>query len=123
MQPNLGLFHACHSLLFCSSLQAQNPHDSEHTPQVQSAGSDADLLQIKYNIDKVENFREALCNILEPVFGDADPSCCLATALQACISQAALATFGWPSRHKCQKAKQKQYDAECRAACAALYHV
>ena len=68
-------------LTLTPDLQAQNPHDSEHTSQVQSAGSDASLLQIKYNVDKVEIFREALCNLLEPVFGVADPSGCLATVL------------------------------------------
>ncbi|KAK9862095.1 hypothetical protein WJX84_010186 [Apatococcus fuscideae] len=35
----------------CCTL-AQDSHDSEHTPQVQSAGSGANLLQIKYNVDK-----------------------------------------------------------------------
>ena len=104
-------------------LQAQNPWDSELTSQVQSTGSDASLLQIKYNVDEVEIFREALSNLLEPVFGIADPSCCLATALLSCISHAALATFGRASKHKCQKADQKWYDAECKAARAALNHV
>ena len=75
-------------------MQAENPQDSEHTSQVQSSGFDASLLQIKYNVDKVKIFREALCNLLEPVFGVADPSCCLATALQSCISHAALANSG-----------------------------
>ena len=75
-----------------------------------------DLLQIKYNVDKVKNPREALFNLLEPVFGVADPSCCLATALQSCTSQAALATFGRPSKHKCHKANQKWYRMMQRAA-------
>ena len=77
----------------------------------------------RYDVDKVEIFREVLCNLLEFVFEVADPSCCLAASLQSCISHTALATFGRPSKHKCQQANQKWYDAECKAARAALNHV
>ena len=104
-------------------LQAQNSADSEHTSQVQSAGPDVNLLQIRHKADKVDTYREALCNLIRPVFGTAAPPGCIATALQSCISEAALATFGHPSKQKCPKAEQKWYDADCRAARARLRHV
>ena len=62
----------------------------------QSAGSDVNLRQIRYKADKVDTNREALCNLIHPVFGTAAPPGCLATALQPCILEAALATFGRP---------------------------
>ena len=83
--------------------QAQNSADSEHTPQVQSAGSDINLRQIRYTADKVNTYREALCNLIRPVLGTAAPPGCLATALQSCIQEAALATFGRPSNAIVQK--------------------
>ena len=58
---------------------AQNTADSEHTPQVQSAGSDGDIQQIRYNVNKVDKYREVLQNLIDPVFGAAAPPDCLAT--------------------------------------------
>ena len=105
-------------------LQAQVHHNSERVPQVQSTGSDADPLQIKYNVDKDEIFREALCNLLEPVFGNADPSFCLVTALQSWIAHAALATFGHPIKTQMPESAPKVVMQKwCRAAHAALNHV
>ena len=104
-------------------LQAQNPADSEHTPQGQSADSDVNLRQIRYKADKVDTYREALCNLIRPVFGTAAPPDCLPTALQSCISEAALATFGRPSKCNRPKADQKWYNADCRAARARQRHV
>ena len=60
-------------------LQAQNAADPEHTPQVQGAGSDVNLQQIRYNVNKVDKHREALRNLINPVFGVAAPPECLAT--------------------------------------------
>ena len=74
-------------------------------------------------MNKVDKYREALRNLIDPVFGAAAPPDCLATTLQSCISQAALAAFGRPSKHKCQKVEQKWYDAECKAARESLSHV
>ena len=105
------------------NLQAQNTAGSEHTSQIQSAGSDVDLQQIRYNVNKVDKYREVLHNLIDPVFGAAAPLDCLATTLQSCISQAALAAFGRPSKHRCLKVDQKWYDAECRAARERLSHV
>lgn len=110
-------------LTFSLHLQAQSTDNPEHTPQVQGADSDVNLQQIRYNVDKVDKYRKALRNLIDPVVGAAAPPDCLATTLQSCNSQAALAAFGRPSKHKCQKVEQKWYDAECKAARERLSHV
>ena len=103
-------------------LQAQNIAESEQTPQVHGAGSDVDLQQIRYNVNKVNKYKEVLRNLIDPVCGAAAPPDCLATGLQSCISQA-LAAFGQSSKQRCPKVDQKWYDAECRVAHKKLRHV
>lgn len=76
--------------------------------------------KINYSSSKIDLYREALAPLLWSAFSSPQPNCCLATALQACISQAALDTFGRPSKKPLQKCHQKWYDAECKNARAAL---
>ncbi len=58
--------------------------------------------------------------MLDSLYIDPDLECCLASALQSCIAQAAIASFGRPRKHSMQKVNQKCYDAECKSARAAL---
>ena len=88
----------------------QNAPGAAPTPQDQNVGSDASSQQIKYHVDKVEIFREALGNLLDPVFGVADPSFALLEFCRQVFSQDALATSDHPSQHKCYKTSQKRYD-------------
>ncbi len=68
--------------------------------------------KIKYDESKRDAYRENLLTLLDSLFIDVDPQCCLASALQSCIAQAALASFGRPRKHSMQKVNQKWYDAE-----------
>ena len=79
--------------------------------------------KINYSSSKIDIYREALAPLLWSAFSSPQPNCCLATALQACISQAAHDTFGRPSKKPLQKCHQKWYDAECKNARAALRNI
>ena len=46
--------------------------------------------------------------------------CCLASALQSCIAQAALSSFGRPRNKPFHTVNQEWYDVECKTARAAL---
>ncbi len=76
--------------------------------------------KIKYDESKRDAYRENLLTLLDSLFIDPDPQCCLASALQSCIAQAALTSFGRLRKHAVQKVNRKWYDAECKSAQAAL---
>ena len=84
------------------------------------APSTVTIDKIKYDESKRDAYRENLLTLLDSVYIDPDPECCLASALQSCIAQAALTSFGRPRKHPMQKVNQKWYDAECKRARAAL---
>ena len=68
----------------------------------------------------IDIYRENLLTLLHPVFNVPAHQCCLASALQNCIAQAALKSFGRPCKKSVQKVNQKWYDAECKSAQSAL---
>ena len=83
------------------------------------APSTVSIDKIKYDESKRDAYRENLLTLLDSLFIDPDPQCCLASALQSCIAQAALTSFGRPCKHSMQKVNQNWYDAECKSARAA----
>ena len=101
------------------SLQASSLRAAEQKP-VQDEASPVTVEKIAYKVAKIDQYREALAPLLCSVFSSPHPQCCLATALQSCITQAALESFGRPSRKSSQKVHQKWYDLECKNARAAL---
>lgn len=84
--------------------------------------SPVDVQKFKYDASKLDLCRESLSTQLQSLFDESDPQCCLATALQSCISQAALHTFGCPNKKKMQHVHQQWFDEECKNARAALKH-
>ena len=78
-------------------LQAQNTADPERIPQVQGAGSDVNPQQIRYNVNQVDKYREALRNLIDPVFGTAVPPDCLAATPTVMHSTSSSCRF-WPPK-------------------------
>ena len=76
--------------------------------------------KIKYDSSKSDIYRENLLTLLHPVFNVPAHQCCLASALQNCIAQAAFKSFVRPCKKSVQKVNQKWYDAECKSARSAL---
>ena len=103
-------------------LQAKQSQSAGKLPEVAKSDHQVNVQKIRYRADKVQLYREALRQLLEPVFSVPNPASCLATALQECIAQAAIAVFGRPSRHACPKVQQEWYDEECKMARASLKH-
>ena len=110
------------SLKLMLHLQSKQSQSAGKVPEVAKSDHQVNEQKIRYRADKVQLYREALRQLLEPVFTVPNPASCLATALQECIAQAAIAVFGRPSRHACPKVQQKWYDEECKMASASLKH-
>ena len=80
-----------------------------------------DLTMSCASSDRVDAYREKLSDLLGPTFSTPNAPCtCYATVLQDCIAQAALASFGQPSKNPSRKVDQSWYDLECKHAKAAL---
>ena len=77
--------------------------------------------KIRYDASKIDLYRTTLQHFLNPVFDAPSSQCCLASALQSCIAQAALLiiSFGQPRRMPLHKVNQEWYDVECKTARAA----
>ena len=101
-------------------LQASRSAKSAQKERTTSLDIPVTVQKIKYDASKADDYREHLIFSLSRVFSAPDPQCCLATALQSCISGAALVSFGRLNKHTSLKVNQKWYDAECKSARAAL---
>ncbi len=103
-------------------LQASAPTASQIDGYPQ-APSTVTIDKIIYDKSRKDVYRDNLLTLLDSLFIDPDPQCCLASALQFCIAQAALklTSFGRPRKHFMQKVKQNWwYDAECKSAQTSL---
>ena len=103
-------------------ISLQEPHAIKLDCGTRASSPSTTVQKIKYDASKIELYRESLSSHLQSSFMESDPHCCLASALQFCISQAALHTFGCPGKKRLQQPQQKWYDAECKNARAALRH-
>ena len=65
--------------------------------------SSVNIDQIKHDVSKTDLYMENVLTLLDPVFTVPSPECCLSSALQSCIAQAALTSFGRPTKHHCRK--------------------
>ena len=110
-------------LTLMMQLQAEKMQCAADSSEAHRREPDVHLEKIKYKADKVDSYREALSHLLYPVFSSHNRDCCLATSLQACLAQAAIAIFGRRGSHACPKPEQKWYDEECKAARALLKHL
>ncbi len=91
---------------------------SDHRPS--TTKSTVTIEKIRFDASKLQLYRSTLQHLLHPVFSAPPSQCCLASALQSCIAQAALLSFGRPRGKTLHKSNQKWYDEECKSARAAL---
>ncbi len=78
---------------------------------------------IRFDASKLPLYRSILQHLLHLAVDAPLSQCCLASALQSCIAQAALLSIGRPreqSLHKSGQSRQKWYDEEYKRARAAL---
>ena len=102
------------------TLQAISCAKSPSTTQPSIMPDSVNIEKIRYDASKINLYRTTLPHLLNPVFDVPSPQCCLASALQSCIAQAALPSFGRPCRKPLHKVNQEWYDEECKTARAAL---
>ena len=94
-------------------LQATAPPDVQHSDV--NAPPSVTIDKIKYDSSKIEIHGEKLLTLLLPVFAAPAHQCCLASALQTCIAQAALESFRRPCKKSAQKVNQKILQANAQA--------
>ena len=102
------------------SLQAAPCNEAENRPQPSTTENTITIEKIRFDASKLQLYRSTLQHLLHPVFNASPSQCCLASALQSCIAQAALSSFGRPRGKFLHKSNQKWYDEECKSARAAL---
>ena len=69
------------------ALQAVPAADSAIKKDCHSSATEVHVQKIKYNLAKVEQYREELQHRLDAVYNVPEHQCCLVTALQACNSR------------------------------------
>ena len=115
-----GLSDHC-SLRLGLTLQAQNCETPAQPLRLEEQDSEVKVQKIKFRANRVDIYREKLSDLLDPIFNAPNaPHTWYATALQDCIAQAALASFGQPSKNPSRKVDQTWYELECKHARAAL---
>ena len=98
-----GLSNHC-SLRVGLTLQAQNCEKPAQPLRLEKQTSEVKVQKIEFRADRVDAYREKLSDLLGPIFSVPNaPRTCYATALQGCIAQAALASFGQPSKNPSRK--------------------
>ena len=102
------------------TLQAPSRIESPSTTQSSITSDSVNIEKIRYDASKIDRYRITLQHLLDPVFDAPSPQCCLASALQSCIAQAALLSFGRPREKRLHAVNQEWYDEECKIARAAL---
>lgn len=102
------------------SLQASSSASANFCKQ--SSTDVLSIQKIRYDASKLDLYKSVLASILAKTFDVLQPQLCLATALQSCISQAALSTFGQPCKKSQHRIQQKWFDSECKAARDILRH-
>ena len=103
------------------SLQAAPCSEAENRPQPSTTENTVTIEKIRFDALQASAIQAVPFNISSILYFNASPSqCCLASALQSCIAQAALSSFGRPRGKFLHKSNQKWYDEECKSARAAL---
>ncbi len=92
------------------SLQAAPCNETEIRPLMSTTESTVTIEKIRFDASKHQLYKYTLQHSLHPVFNASLSQCCLASALQSCIAQAALLSFGRPCGKSLQKSNQKRYD-------------
>ena len=101
-------------------LQATSCAEFPSTTQPSTISDSVNIEKIRYDASKIDLYRSTLQRLLNPVFDAPSSQCCLASALQSCIAQAALSSFGRPRNKPLHTVNQEWYDVECKTARAAL---
>ena len=101
-------------------LQATSCAELPSTTQPSTMSDAVNIEKIRYDASKIDLYRGTLQHLLYPVFDAPSSQCCLASALQSCIAQAALSSFGRPRKKPLHTVNQEWYDVECKTARAAL---
>ena len=93
------------------------------TTQPSIMSDSVNIEKIRYDACKIDLYRSTVQHLLNPVFDAPSSQCCLASALQICIAQAALSSFGRPCKKPLHKVNQEWYDVQCKTARAALRNI